>query len=76
MEGVTKAVKFIKLFSTGVATYKTLFLTPGDDGKLLLQDDGQTHEFTDAVDAVSRCTEEVFIFWDNMPIGVGAVKES
>ncbi len=71
METGTKAIKFVKFFSTGVAEYQTYFT----DTKIL-QNDGQTHEFADAIDAISKSTEEVFIFWDSMPIGVGAIKES
>ncbi len=66
-------VKWIKLFTTGVAEFQTVILSGTDSGKPMLQDDGQTHEFADAADAVAKATSETYIFWDNMPIGVGAL---
>ncbi len=67
------AVKWVKFYTTGVAEYQTLHLTLNDSGKRTLQDDGETHSFTDAADAVAKSTAEVYIFWDNVPVGVGAV---
>lgn len=64
-------IKWVKFFTSNVAEYQTLFLYNGDNGKKTFQDDGETHQFVDAADAQAKSTQEVFIFWDNQPIGAG-----
>jgi hypothetical protein len=66
------SVKWVKFYTSNVAEYQTLHLTPNDDGKKTLQDDGQTHDFTNAEDAVAKSTVEVYIFWDNVPVSIGS----
>lgn len=60
-------IKWVKFFTTGVPEYQVYFI-----GDKVLQNDGITHTFADATDATLKSTSEVFIFWDNQPIGPGA----
>lgn len=62
-------IKWVKFFTTGVPAYQTYFT----DTKTV-QDDGEVSEFTDATDAVSKSTDETFIFWDNEPVGPGKLQ--
>lgn len=61
-------IKWVKFYTTGKADFQTLYTDT-----MFLQNDGETHEFTDATDAIARSTAEVFIFWDNKAIGQGAI---
>ena len=60
--------KFYESTSNEVITYY-------NENKVL-QNDGQTHEFTSAEDAVNRSTTDVFIFWDSIAIGSGKLSEN
>lgn len=62
-------IKWVKFYKTGSSEVITLHLET-----MTVQDNGQTHEFTDAEDARSRSTTETVTFWDNVLIGVGHVQ--
>ncbi len=61
-------VKFYKTGSPEVITFYT--------ENNYLQNDGETHDFTSAEDAVNRSTTQAFIFWDAQPIGSGKLPEN
>lgn len=63
--------KWINFYKTGESKVVVLHLET-----MFLQDNGQEHMFTDPVDAQSKCTNEVVIFWDNQLIGKGLVESS
>ena len=64
---MNKWVKFFKSEPKEVVTYYVENNT--------VQDDGQTHEFVDANDAVAKSTNEVLVVWDGTPISIGTVAE-
>ena len=59
-------ITWVKFYTTGVAEYQTYYIE-----EKTLQNDGETHSFSDAQDAQSKSTVEVFIFWDGQPVGAG-----
>lgn len=63
-------IKWVKFFKTGSPVVITFFTENN-----FLQNDGETHDYTSAEDAVAKHTNVAFIFWDNMPIGVGAKQD-
>lgn len=60
-------IKWVKFYKTGSNEVLTFFVNDN-----VLQNNGQTHEFADAEDAVAKSTVEVFTFWDGVPAGVGS----
>lgn len=65
MEGT---IKWVKFFTTEAADFQTYWVATKT-----LQNDGQTHQFANATDALAKSTTEVFIFWDGEPQGRGTV---
>lgn len=63
----TSKIKFVKFFNSSTMQVVTVFA----DQNYVVQNDGETFAFSDAADAQSKCTNEVFLFWDNAPVGVG-----
>lgn len=63
---IMNQVKWVKFYKTGSNEVVT-FYTENN----AVQNDGQTHDFISAEDATARSTSEVFIFWDNVPVGQG-----
>ncbi len=61
-------IKFVKFYSSENMEVITYFTN-----EKVLQNDGMTHEFTSPEDAQAKSTTEVYIFWDNKPIGPGSV---
>ena len=39
-----------------------------------LQNDGETHDFMSGEEALEKSTSESFVFWDNVPMGVGKLQ--
>lgn len=62
----TPTIQWVKFYKTGSDEVVTLSING-----YTVQNDGQTHQFTDAADAQARSTVEDFIFWDGMPVGAG-----
>jgi len=58
--------KWVKFYNSQDNTYVTYFT----DSKVL-QNDGETHQFTSPEDAIAHGTVEEYVFWDNNPIGAG-----
>lgn len=65
----TKPIRWAKFYSSNSPEFQTYYLE-----EKVLQNNGETHEFTSAEDAVARSTEEVFVFWNNFAISAGALK--
>lgn len=61
-------IKWVKFYTTSVPTYQTYWTET-----MTLQNDGETHAFVDAADAIEKSEQNVFIFWDNQPMGAGAL---
>ncbi len=59
-------IKWVKFYTTGVPEYQTYYME-----SKFLQNNGETHNFTDAKEAQEKSTVEVFIFWNNQPVGTG-----
>jgi hypothetical protein len=64
-----KMIKWIKFYKTGSDEVVTFNLSTQQ-----VESEGQTHAFSDQEDALSKSTNEVFLFWDNIPLGPGLVK--
>lgn len=62
-------IKWVKFFSSGDGLVKTLFTENG-----LYQDDGMTHQFATAQEAMEKSTKEVVVFWNGLYQGVGHVE--
>ena len=58
-------IKFVKFFGSD-GFVKTLFTDTG-----MFQDDGQTHIFADAAEALAKDSPEAVVFWDGAYVGVG-----
>lgn len=62
-----ETVKFVKFFNSVTHEVVTVFADQG----YKVQNDGETFEFATATEAQAKDTNEVFLFWDNAPVGVG-----
>lgn len=62
-----ETVKFVKFFNSVTHEVVTVFADQG----YKVQNDGETFEFATAAEAQAKDTNEVFLFWDNAPVGVG-----
>jgi len=63
------AVKFVNFYGSDKSRI-TYFVE-----SKTLQNDGETHDFASAEEALEKSTSESFVFWDNAPVGVGKVAE-
>lgn len=61
-------IKWIRLYTTESDVVNTYNVENN-----AVESVGETHAFTSAEDAISKCTSEVFIFWDGKPVGEGSV---
>lgn len=61
-------IKYTKFLDSASKTMVTYF----NESKTL-QNDGMTFDYVTPEEAVAKSTTEVFIFWDNVPFGIGLV---
>ena len=59
-------LKFVKFYTSATSTYRTLFLE-----SMTFPYTVESTEFKTSAEVVATSTPEVFIFWDNAPVGAG-----
>lgn len=66
----TMKTTWVKFYDSATKTVNTVFVADQ-----VFQKDGQTFDFTDANDMLSKSTNETFNFWDGETVGAGQVIE-